>query len=321
MELSLGGVPVRLTPTTVVLVLLCLGAIGYGGYDYTQQSQAIEDAVAVNATVTETAIEEDSASRGIEYEVTVVFTYEYEGSTYESDRLYPTTFSPTFETESKAKSVLAPYERNETATAYVEPSAPDGAFLEARRTSGPLWLAGGAGLILVVTLLDAAGARTPGRATGIVPAEERESRPATALGVNAERVNWLSKRVIAGSAVMVVLALVATVGFVATAEGGDVEATLTDPAGLALVTAFVAFLAVIAGLLLYGGWSFTEYRRLRDHVPEPRPPSPFARPTRLVTILRTDDDDLDDYGWRVKRTGFAFVMALFLLAVLAYILT
>lgn len=318
MELSVGGVPVRLTGATLLVMVLCVGAIGYAGYDYTQQSAAIEEAVAVNGTVTETDIEE-TGTRGVQYEVTVVFTYEYEGTRYESNRLYPTTLSPTFETESKAQSVLAPYEQNETTTAYVEPSDPDSAFLEPRRTNGPLWLAGGGGLVLLLTVLNAAGAQTPGQGTRLAPVSDRESAGGTLFGADRDRVNWLSKRVVLGGAVTFVLALVATVGLVATAEA-DPEATVTDPAGVTLVTAFVAFLAVIGGLVLYGVWSFTEYRRLRESIPEPRPPSPFTRPTRLVTILRTDDDELDDYGWRVKRTGFAFVVALFCLAVVLRVL-
>ncbi|WP_436903287.1 DUF3592 domain-containing protein [Halovenus halobia] len=314
MELSVGSVPVRLTGATLLVMVLCVGAIGYAGYDYTQQSAAIEEAVAVNATVTETDIEE-TGTRGVRYEVTVVFTYEYEGTAYESNRLYPTTLSPTFETESKAQSVLASHEQNEATTAYVEPSDPDGAFLEPRRTSGPLWLAGGGGLVLLLTVLNAAGAQTPGQETGVAPADEREVASGTLFGVDRDRINWLSKRVIAGGAVMFVLTLVATVLLLAAAEDAHVEATVTDPAGLAVVTAFVSFLSVIGGLLLYGSWSFTEYRRLRESIPEPRPPSPFTHPTRLVTILRTDSDKLDDYGKRVGRTGFAIAVALFCLGV------
>ncbi|MFC6960672.1 hypothetical protein ACFQJ8_00920 [Halocatena marina] len=72
---------------------------------------------------------------------------------------------------------------------------------------------------------------------------------------------------------------------------------------------------MIASLLLYSLWSFTEYRRLRERISEPRPPSPFKHPTRLVTILTTNDD-LDDYGRRVKKTGFTFVLALFFIGAL-----
>ena len=97
----------------------------------------------------------------------------------------------------------------------------------------------------------------------------------------------------------------------------DVE--LSDPIGVLFVTVFIAILLLIAAALLYGIWSFTEYRRLRERIPEPRPPSPFKHPTRLVTILLANDD-LDTYGTRVKRTGFAFGVVIFLIGVLLEIL-
>ena len=307
MKLSVGGVPVRLTKTTMLVLLLCTGALGYAGYDYVQQSQALSDAVAVNATVTETDIAETGA-RDVSYEVVVRFTYEYEGRQYQSDRLYPTTLSPRFDSESKAKSVLAPYETNETVTAYVTPSSPDSAFLERQRTNAPFWVAGGGALVLVVALLNAAGARAPGQDTGVRPTEEhRPTRYETLLGLTRERINWLSKRLIVGAIALLVLALVATVLLVAAAEDSTVDAELTDPTGIALLSVFAAMLLLIGSLLLYGLWSITEYRRLRGRIPEPRPPSPFTHPTRLVTILRTDDDSLDEYGRRVRKTGFTFV--------------
>lgn len=262
----------------------------------------------MNATVTETAIEEFSVRRGVEYEVTVGFTYEYDGTTYESERLYPTTLSPTFETESDARSVLVPYEQNETVTAYVEPSDPGGAFLERQRTDGPLWLAGGGGLVLLLTVLDAAGAQTPGQNINLRPASE--TRTDRLFGLDRGTVRRLGTRAVGGAG-LVVVSLLATVFVLVSTEASSIRAEVTDPAGVALLGIFVGVVTVIGGLFLYGSWSFAEYRQLRERIPNPRPLSPFVRPTRLVTMLKTSDDDLGEYGRRVKRTGFAFAVALF----------
>lgn len=93
----------------------------------------------------------------------------------------------------------------------------------------------------------------------------------------------------------------------------------TDPFGFLLGTAFVVVCAVIAALGLYTLWSFTEYRRLRDRIPDSRPPSPFTHPTRLVTIL-LGTYDLDPYGKRVRRTCVALLAALLLAGVLGEVL-
>jgi hypothetical protein len=313
MRLSLRGIPIRLTGATLVALLLSAGAVGYGGYDYVQQGNAIDDAVAVNATVTETDIEQTGGRGGIDYSVDVAFTYEYEGTEYTSDRLSPTTLSPTYETESKAESVIEPYETNETVTAYVDPSEPAKGFLEQRRTNSPFVISGGGALIFLLTLCHAAGARTPGQDTGIRPADEHEpTRYETLFGLARERVHRLSIRVMKLSLAVIVLAGLTTVGLIVATAESSVQVELTDPVGLVLLSGFGAVLTLIGGILLYLLWSFTEYRRLRERIPEPRPPSPFKRPTRLVTILSTNEG-LDAYGQRAKRTGFALFILLFCL--------
>jgi hypothetical protein len=310
------GVPIRLTGPTILVLLLTAGAIGYGGYDYVQQGNAIDDAVAVNATVTETDIEQTGGRRGIDYAVDVQFTYEYEGTEYTSDELYPTSLSPSYETESKAQSVLEPYETNETATAYVDPSDPGNAFLEPKRTNSPFVVSGGGALIFLLTLCHAAGARTPGQDTGIRPADEHEStRYETLFGLARERVHRLSTGLMKSGLGVFVLALFSTIGLILATSDSSIQADLTDPIGLVLLAGLGGVLGVIGGLLLYLLWSFTEYRRLRDRIPQPRPPSPFKRPTRLITILSTNDG-LDAYGRRVKRTGFALFILIFCLVFL-----
>jgi len=68
----------------VLMLVIGLAATGYGAYDYTQQSNAVEDAVEVDATITDLDIESTSAgsSTDVSYRPTVRFTYEYEGTAY-----------------------------------------------------------------------------------------------------------------------------------------------------------------------------------------------------------------------------------------------
>jgi len=117
----------------VLMLVIGLAATGYGAYDYTQQSNAVEDAVEVDATITDLDIESTSAgsSTDVSYRPTVRFTYEYEGTAYASTNVFPSTISTNYDTESTARSVVEEYAVDESATAYVDPSDPD-AFLKHR---------------------------------------------------------------------------------------------------------------------------------------------------------------------------------------------
>ncbi|WP_206424999.1 DUF3592 domain-containing protein [Halosimplex salinum] len=137
---SIGG-PESLRGALLML-LVGFALVGYGGYDHVQQSEAVENAVEVNATVHEVGVETVSARRGVDHEPTARFSYEYEGTTYESSSVFPAEISPTYDTESAARSVVAGYEEGETVTAYVSPDRPDDAFLQNRTTNTPLFAAG-----------------------------------------------------------------------------------------------------------------------------------------------------------------------------------
>ena len=317
---EIRGVPVEISRVRAVLLLVGLALTAYGGYDYVQQTSAIDEADPVEATIEEMSISETDGRRSHYYSASVTFTYEYRGTTYTSDDLYPGTIDATFDTKSEAESAIEPYEENATATAYVEPDAPSEGFLERQTTQGPLeMIAGGALLVLVLTL-DAVGARKPGQGTELKSVDDRRQRRyQTLFRIDRDTVNDTSKRLIKASVLVVPLSLIGVaVLLFATETGAREEPTqvgLTDPIGFLLATAFFAAVTLIASICLYGIWSYTEYRRLRDRIPEPKPASPFRRPTRLVSILLTNDG-LDSYGTRVKRTGFAFVVALFLCGVL-----
>lgn len=308
MRFALRGVPVELTALAVVGLLLGAGIAGYGLYDYTRQSATIDDAVAVEANVTEATVSERVGRRGVTYHANVKFTYEYEGSEYASERLYPTPISSGYGRESRAESLVEPYRTNETVTAYVPPSAPSDGFLIPRRSSAPLTVAGLGAALVALIALDAVGDRTAGRGTDLRPPSEREpTRYETLFGRDRDAVNALGKRLVAGGAAAFALSLVAAVLLLAGAEGTSFRVDPTEPLGLAAAVAGLGVLAVLVGLALYLVWSVTEYRRLRERIAPPRPPSPFRRPTRLVTILAASRswEDLDPYGKRVARTAVA----------------
>jgi len=124
----------------VLMLMIGLAATGYGAYDYTQQSNAVEDAVEVDAAIAELDVESTSSgsSTDVSYRPTVRFTYEYDGTTYESTNVFPSAISPNYDTESAARSVIEEYDVDESATAHVDPSDPDGAFLKDRTSNAPL---------------------------------------------------------------------------------------------------------------------------------------------------------------------------------------
>lgn len=325
MEFSVRGTSVEVTGGTVVLLLVGLAFVAYGGYDYAQQSAAVDDAVSVEATIVETDVSQSDGRSSANYHAHVEFTYQHEGTEYTGDRLVPGATSPSYDTRSEAESAIEPYDAGETVTAYVDPADPGEGFLERRTTGGPPVFVAIGGVVLLLTSLNAAGAKNPGQGTALRPASEREpARYRTLFGVDRSAVNRISKRLIAGAVIVVPLSMVGVAILLFASQGADggsssVQVGLSDPVGVLLVAAFVGMLALVASILLYGVWSFTEYRRLRERIREPRPPSPFKHPTRLVTIL-VGDHDLDAYGTRVKRTGSVLVVALFLVGVLLELL-
>ncbi|ELZ58346.1 MULTISPECIES: DUF3592 domain-containing protein [Halorubrum] len=141
--MSDGGLSVNGPKTlkgAVAVLLIGLAVTGYGAYDYTQQSDAVDDAVEVDATITELDVESTSSgsSRDVDYRPTVRFTYEYEGTEYAGTNLFPSTITSDYDTESEAREVLDGYAVGEPATAYVDPSDPDGAFLRTETSNAPL---------------------------------------------------------------------------------------------------------------------------------------------------------------------------------------
>ena len=129
---------------SVLLVVVALGVVGYGAVDYAGQTDALEDAVAVEATVIEAGVETTSTpgTGDVEFRPTVRYRYSYDGSAYTGTDLFPGSVAPTYDTESAAREALAGYEPDAAVTAYVDPAAPEAAFLEDRPSNTPLVIAG-----------------------------------------------------------------------------------------------------------------------------------------------------------------------------------
>jgi hypothetical protein len=151
--MSDGGISVdgpKTLKSALALLLIGLAVTGYGAYDYTQQSDAVDDAVAVDAAITDVGVESTStgSSPGTDYRPTVRFTYEYEGTEYASTNVFPSAITSDYDTESAAREVVAAYAVGESTTAYVDPADPDGGFLKTETSNAPL-VAVGVGLLFV----------------------------------------------------------------------------------------------------------------------------------------------------------------------------
>jgi hypothetical protein len=326
MKVPLGITTLHLSQKSALLLLLAVGLIGFGGYDYAQQSQAVNNAVAVQATVTDARVDRMDGGRGIDYEPEIRYTYQYQGETYTSEQVFPSTGVRTYSDRSSAEAVVESYEPGTTVRAYVSPADPTDAFLIRERTPWPLRAIAVGGLLSVIGVLAGLGAKNPGqqelRPAGEVQSPHRE----TWVDSHGESLNRLSKRALGAcfaafwlSMVVLVFALLNTTsGF-----GGppqDIQADLLGPIGLPLIAAFGSWVGMVLSLCLYGVWSFTEYQQLRRRLPDPKPPSPFRHPSRLVTILGTDDGELSEYGQRVRRTGWVFAIAAGMTALVVYLL-
>lgn len=130
---------------SIVLVsIFMVGGVllaGYGFAQYQGQSESINNAVNITATVTDTNIRTDSSRRGgIDYQAEVTFEYSYEGTDYSSDFIYPLDDDKEFNQESAAEEFLEDYSSGSQIDAYVNPSEPGNAFLTNTRSNEPLIL-------------------------------------------------------------------------------------------------------------------------------------------------------------------------------------
>ena len=323
MELPVGITTLHLSRKGVYLLVLAVAFLGAGGYSYVQQGQAVGDAVTVQATVDNARVERLDAGRGIDYEPEIEYTYEYQGETYTSEQVFPGPTIRTYSDRSKAESVVRSFEPGTTVRAYVRPSAPGDAFLIRERTPWPTQALAIGSVLLGLVVLAGLGEKRPGRHE-LRPEREVRSPPSrTWIERNHESLRRLSKWALLVCFVAFWLSMVGlAVGILSLSEGSaqPVEADLLGPVGVPLLAAAGFWLGMILSLCLYGVQSFSRYRRLRRRLSEPRPPSPFRHPSRLVSILGTESEALPEYGRRVRVTGWAFLIAAAMTVILVRVL-
>jgi hypothetical protein len=330
MNIPLGITTLQLSRTQLLLLFLAIGFVGYNGYDYVQQSRAVTDAVTVEATVSNTEILRDDDGRNqIQYVPDVVYTYQYRGETYTSDKVFPgvSDFNRGYYDRSKAESIVGSYKPGTEVQAYVMPDAPSNAFLVREQGSGPLWGIGFGVLGILLIVLAGMGSQNAGQAD---PQSTSDTRSSPAQGLswvqrNSEMLHRVSKRLAGVCLAAFFASMIALVFSVLSATRGlegpqpEVQTDLFGPVGLSALAALVFYIGTIVSVCLYGLWSFSEYRQLRRGLDEPKPPSPFRHPSRLATVLGGDHDELNEYGRQVRLTGFVFGIVLFLTAILAYV--
>ncbi|WP_440991643.1 DUF3592 domain-containing protein [Haloarchaeobius baliensis] len=151
LDISAAGRKLGLLRGGFVTLLVGCAVLGYGAYDYQRQSDVLQDATTVNATVTETAIERVPQRRGTpDYRPRVTYEYRYEGASYTAHNVYPGSVGPTFERRSAAETELETFENGSVVTAYVDPDAPGQSYLSRQRPNAPLKLVGMGGLFALV---------------------------------------------------------------------------------------------------------------------------------------------------------------------------
>lgn len=118
----------------------------YGGFDYVEQGERLENAQQIEATITSTSIDRDTSStrRGstTKYEPEVVFRYSLDSNTYTSNNIYPTGTEVRRNSRDGAETFLEDYQEGADINAYVDPENPEEGFLRNEKSSKPLILLG-----------------------------------------------------------------------------------------------------------------------------------------------------------------------------------
>jgi hypothetical protein len=134
-----------------IILLLGLAILAWGSYAYVQDTAMLDQRVEVTAEVTSTGVERVAALRGeARYVPTATFDYSFQGIDYSSDNVFPGSSAPRYQHQETAEAQLAAFTVGDTVAAYVDPSAPDQAFLvDARSGQASRYLAFGALLALI----------------------------------------------------------------------------------------------------------------------------------------------------------------------------
>jgi len=156
MKISILGGKEQMNSTAGVVLATIFTVIGVAlaGYGFTQyqgQTENIDNAVNITATVTETDVRTDSSRRGrIDYRAEIRFNYSYVGENQSSGYIYPLDSDKEFNTESNAEEYLENYPSGQEVDAFVNPENPGEAFLNAERSNQPILLMLIGGLMAVL---------------------------------------------------------------------------------------------------------------------------------------------------------------------------
>lgn len=136
-----------------IIATLIFGSFGLvlfyvGVTQFIQQRQNMANAEPIDATIIEskvfTSTTADTDSRMLRSNSTtshrpdVKFRYVFGGTTYESDRLYPSIIVTSYASEAAAAAELAPFPLNAKVRAWMDTAHPERAFLVAQETKGPI---------------------------------------------------------------------------------------------------------------------------------------------------------------------------------------
>jgi Protein of unknown function (DUF3592). len=134
-----------------IILLLGLAILGWGSYAYVQDTSMPDQRVEVTAEVTSVGVEQVPALRSeARYVPRATFDYSFQEVDYSSDNVFPGSSAPRYQHRETAEAQLAAVSVGDTVAAYVDPSAPDQAFLvDSRSGQATRYLAFGALLALI----------------------------------------------------------------------------------------------------------------------------------------------------------------------------
>lgn len=127
------------------IILLAMGLVvtAIGVDEYQSQTEALDDAVEVEATIvtSEVHLYQDEIDRTVrtaddrttdtpEYRLVIEFEYEFEGQQYRSSNVNVAGSVERFDSREDARAALEAYPEGSQTTAYVDPDEPGEAFLE-----------------------------------------------------------------------------------------------------------------------------------------------------------------------------------------------
>lgn len=136
-----------------VLIIIGAAVSGLGYTNYQSQSNALDNAVNVTATVTGTEVNIDRAGKSPDYSPVISFNYTHQDETYTSNNMYPPgDTQKELDSRSAAAKVTNSYTLNNKVSAYINPENPGEAFLKKKRSKSPLIFIGIGALIVLAGL-------------------------------------------------------------------------------------------------------------------------------------------------------------------------